>query len=430
MKRTLNWIPIFSVAFVLAIVGSGYAATYKVIYAFGTNGGYSDGYLPEGALIRDAAGNLYGTTVAGGPSNEGIVFELSPSNGVWTEKILHSFTGGADGGEPAAGLVLDGKGNLYGTTQLGGISNPNCSNGWCGVVFALSPSASGWRETVLYSFTGGADGATPAAPLLLDSAGNIYGTTGGGGMFQTCYYGCGVAFELEKASGWTEKVLHTFTDFPTDGSYPAGALTFYGSNGLLGTTMAGGTAPCCGVANGTLFGMIRDSSGNWNERIIYNFCSQANCADGNGPSGAPIVYNGKIFGVTNAGGTAGGYGTVYGFAKTSTGWKLGAEFSFGGAGGDYPIGPILLRNGRIFGVTSQGGIANGACSLYPNGNGVVYELAPQSGKLAETVLYSFTGGTDGCGPSGSLVSDAAGNLYGMTFEGGSFNEGVVFEVTP
>src|SRR5207248_5334021 len=124
----------------------------------------------------------------------------------------------------AAALVLDGRGNLYGTTQLGGISNPNCSNGSCGVVFELSPSASGWNETVLYSFTGGADGATPAAPLVRDSRGNIYGTTGGGGTFVGCYYGCGVAFELEKASGWTEKVLHTFTDFPNDGSYPAGAL--------------------------------------------------------------------------------------------------------------------------------------------------------------------------------------------------------------
>jgi uncharacterized repeat protein (TIGR03803 family) len=429
VKRHQGLRNVCSLAVVLGIVGSASAATYKVLYAFGTNGGYSDGYLPEGGLIRDNAGNLYGTTVAGGAKNQGIVFELSLSNGSWREKILYSFTGGADGGEPAAALVLDSQGNLYGTTQLGGISQPNCSNGSCGVVFELSPSSSGWKETVLYNFTGGADGATPTAPLLLDSAGNIYGTTWGGGTFVGCYYGCGVAFELEKASGWSEKVLHTFTDFPTDGAYPAGGLTLYGSNSLLGTTVAGGTLPCCGKADGTLFELTRDSIGNWSETILYNFCAQANCADGNGPSGAPIVRNGRIFGAVSAGGTAAGYGTVYELTKTSSGLVL-SQFSFGGAGGDYPIGPVLLRNGRIFGVTSQGGIANGACQAYPNGNGVVYELAQQNGKIAETVLYSFGGASDGCGPSGSLVSDAAGNLYGTTFEGGTFNEGVVFEVLP
>ena len=423
---TLNATAILSLAFTLAATSSGSASSFKVIHTFGTSG-LSDAGLPVAGLIRDAAGNLYGTTVAGGPQNGGTVFELSPSsNGTWKETILYSFTSGADGGAPVAGVVLDSAGNIYGTTQQGGISSSNCGSGWCGVVFELV-KANRWKETVLYSFTGAADGASPAAPVLLDSAGNIYGTASGGGTFVGCYFGCGVVFELDKANAYTEKVLHTFTGFPTDGNNPTAGLQFQGNN-LVGTTVAGGVGPCCGgYDGGVIFQLVPDSSGTWNENILYTFCAQTLCADGSMPSGGVVVQNGNLYGATSNGGTAGGYGVVYTMPQ-SGGSKL-REFSFGGSGGENPVGPPLLRQGHIFGVTEQGGTMANSCAPFQNGNGVVYELAENQGKQTETVLHSFTGGDDGCIPQGNLIASPAGSFYGTTYLGGRFGLGVVFEVT-
>src|ERR1019366_6074253 len=212
--------------------GAGGTWTEKVVYSFANNG--TDGHEPYAGLIFDAAGNLYGTTWAGGPSDLGTVFELTPAGGgTWTEKVLHSFINdGTDGNEPYAGLIFDAAGNLYGTTQDGGTA-------FTGTVFQLTPAAGGtWTEKVVYSFANnGTDGTVPKAGVIFDAAGNLYGTTSQGGPSNA-----GTVFELTPAGGgtWTEKVLHTFGS-STDGIDPVAGLIFDGAGNLYGTTSRGGT---------------------------------------------------------------------------------------------------------------------------------------------------------------------------------------------
>ena len=202
--------------------------TYTVLYSFSGGG---DGAFPGAPLIADGSGNLYGTTAAGGASNDGVVFKLTPGG---TETVLHSFTG-SDGAGPFAGLISDSNGNLYGTTAAGGAPG-------YGVVFKLTP---GGTYTVLYSFTGGSDGANPAFGLTADNSGNLYGTTPSGGASGCGASGCGVVFKL--TSGGTETVLYTFTGLG-DGAFPGSGLTADSSGDLFGTTFAGGAS-----GNGTVF---------------------------------------------------------------------------------------------------------------------------------------------------------------------------------
>lgn len=425
--RSNWWIALAMGTILFALQSTGFAAKFKVIHTFQAS---TDGVVPEGALILDAKGNLYGTTVGGGLYGGGTVFELSPnSDGSWTETILYNFKYQGDGGLPNAALVFDAQGNLYGTTQQGGIFNSACSGTGCGVVFELTPGSGGWTETVLYSFTGLPDGAFPSGPVVLDAAGNLYGTTSGGGVDNQCFEGCGTAFELVKASGWAEQQLHVFQNYPFDGAYPLGGLTFDRTGNLFGTTEIGGLSGGFG-ADGIAYVLKPGSNGQWSEHILHTFCSRVYCGDGNGPEAGVILVNGSVLGTTSMGGGSGRYGVV--FKLTPLAGKMTvSSYAFNTTDGADPVAPVLALGGKLFGVTAQGGIQNSACALYPSGNGVVFELAPQSGKLTETVLYSFTGGSDGCGPVGGLVADAAGNLYGTTNQGGgSANGGTVFEVTP
>ena len=224
------------------------AGNESILYFFGN---LPDGQYPFGALLRDQAGNLYGTTNTGGTSNAGTVFELSPSPSGWTEQVLYDFTGGSDGGFPLAGLIADEQGNLYGTTTAGG--DLNCGAlGSCGVVFELSPSPHRWSETVLYTFTGSPDGADPLfGALIRDGAGNLYGTTSQGGIATGCYgeVGCGTVFELSpNGSGWTETVLYSFTG-EADGNAPIGPVTMDAHGNLYGAAYYGGdlnsNSPAC-----------------------------------------------------------------------------------------------------------------------------------------------------------------------------------------
>jgi uncharacterized repeat protein (TIGR03803 family) len=202
--------------------GAGYQ---NIIHWFGDG---DDGVNPDAGVIFDAAGNLYGTTTGGGPGGAGIVFELTPNgDGTWNESILHGFTGAADGANPSPGsLVFDSGGNLYGTTGAGGSSNQ-------GVVYKLAPNGDGtWTESVLHSFTGGADGGAPGAGVVFDSAGNLYGTTYSGGAA-----GDGVVFKLVlNSKGWQEVVLHTFLGY---GSHPAGGVILDSAGNLYGTASTG-----------------------------------------------------------------------------------------------------------------------------------------------------------------------------------------------
>jgi uncharacterized repeat protein (TIGR03803 family) len=227
--------------------------TETVIYNF--TGGTVGGRNPNGTLVTDSSGRLYGTTAYSGTSGGGLVFRLTPSkSGVWSETLLHTFTL-LNGTDPNGPLVIDSAGNVYGTTQAGG-NTADCDRFGCGVVFELSPKSRGeWQETLLYTFTGGADGGVPLAGLVMDSAGNFYGTTYQGGDPSVCpsQGGCGVVFELSPGSGgYTETVLYAFTD--TTGAFSSAPLTRDSSGQLFGTTFDGGLlTDCGGVGCGVVF---------------------------------------------------------------------------------------------------------------------------------------------------------------------------------
>ena len=214
-----------------------------------------DGTYPAGGVTFGAAGNLYGTTSGGGIFNYGTVFELSPAGGgSWTKTTLHAFDTGSGGYGPAAGVILDSAGNLYGTAAVGG-PGTNCIDG-CGVVFELMPRTGGsWTIRTLHAFdNNGKDGFFPQAGLIFDSAGNLYGTTFYGGANTGCYdneFTCGTAFELERTAsgGFTEKVLHDFGSKESDGQNPVAPLTLDGAGNLYGTTTFGGGT----FGDGTVF---------------------------------------------------------------------------------------------------------------------------------------------------------------------------------
>jgi uncharacterized repeat protein (TIGR03803 family) len=415
-----------------ALSGAATARTYKTIHQFELPKG------PTGNLTIDAAGNLYGTTFAGGSAacnsgGCGVVWELvqNPS-GIWgTLSVLHEFTG-ADGANPwLAGLVFDPAGNLYGTTNQGGASTgtETCPVG-CGAVFKLAPNPDGtWTESVLYSFTGGADGSNPVAGLIFDAASNLYGITSGGG--EPCEpSGCGTVFKLkpEPDGTWTESVLYSFTG-GADGAGPYAGLIFDAAGNLYGTTALGGGSGCNGFGCGVVFELAPNPDGIWTERVVYSFTGGA---DGGYPQAGLILdAAGNLYGTTYYGGSTAcpvGCGVVFKLAPNSDGtWTESALHGFtGGAGGANPYaGLIFDAAGNLYGTTTGGGDYN-ACSP-TEGCGVVFKLAPTSSGWSETVLHSFLGLA--AHPFAPVIFDQRGNLYGTTCCGNT-NYGVVFEITP
>lgn len=377
--------------------------TERTLYSF--TGG-ADGDDPLSTLVMDTAGNLYGTTFVGGAYGAGEVFELSPGAAGWTETVLYSFTGGADGAYPYyADVIFDGAGNLYGTTVQGGANN-------LGVVFELTPTASGWKESVLYSFRGAKDGANPYAGVAFDAAGNLYGTTYAGGTASV-----GTVFELSPAGNgtWTEKVIQTFNQ--NNGGSPAGGLVVDGKGNLYGLTPSGGSAGC-----GVVYKLARGANGTWTENVLHNFTGGG---DGGFPYAERLIFDaaGNLYGTTYEGG-AFQDGTVFRLWQNSAGqWKEQVLFSFEGNVAKNPnSGLILDPAGDLYGTTSNG---NGESTV-----GAVFELTPGSGgRWTESNLHLFNR-TDGEFPEGALVRDAAGNLYGTTWLGGASAQGAVFEITP
>jgi uncharacterized repeat protein (TIGR03803 family) len=230
--------------------GGGWGETVLYTFTGGMDGGFPFGF----PMVFDSLGNLYGTAEIGGLSHGcpsygevgcGVVFELSPAaGGGWNETVLYTFTGGSDGGIPKSGVIIDSSGNLYGSATIGGNVTECKNSGGCGVIFKLTRAADGkWRETLIHQFTGGTDGSIPASPLILDSLGNIYGTTQYGGETTThgCGpNGCGLVFKFSPVSGgWRETVLHAFGP-PPDGAYTASGVILDQSGNLYGTTPAGG----------------------------------------------------------------------------------------------------------------------------------------------------------------------------------------------
>lgn len=403
-------------ACLLASAGSAPAATETVLYAF--TGG-NDGAYPVAGLVADSYGNLYGTTSQGGAWNNGVVFRVSQAGG---EAVLHAFTGGTDGANPQAGLIIDGYHNLYGTTVQGGAWGQ-------GVAFRLRPSLlyrAGWTETVLHAFGAGTDGAFPYAGLTRDAAGNLYGTTQFGGAA-----GLGTAFEI--APNGTETVLHSFPG-GNDGMRPTAGVTIGANGTLYGTTLYGGT----GVSGGTIYELVPPAQGQtaWSEAVLHSFA----VSDGVLPSGGLIIdSSGNLYGTATEGGVD---GTAYElsppiiFPFAARGHRLAASASpspnydfftwhltvlhtFTGPDGNTPFGSLVAdASGNLYGTTFQGGAFN--C-------GTVYEIAPNS---TETILYSFACGNDGAYPLAGLILDASGNLYGTTSAGGPSGAGVVFKIQP
>ena len=276
----------------------------KVLYSF--KGTTSDGALPDSGLVFDAAGNLYGTTASGGLGGCqigpcGVVFRLTHISGAkWSEKVIHRFRGGSDGGISFATLILDKAGNLYGTTELGATSLCRGQYG-CGVVFELTPASHGkWKETILHRFTGGKDGAGPDAGLIFDAQGNLYGTAGWGGAVRYCDgNGCGVVFELSPSGNgkWEEKVLHSFTG-GKDGATPVASLIFDAAGNLYGTASGGGN-PICQFLCGVAFRLTPSSGGTWKENVLHSFAD----TDGAYPeSSLTLDPAGNLFGTTIWGG--------------------------------------------------------------------------------------------------------------------------------
>jgi len=275
------------------------ASKLKVLYSFGAA---PDGNDPETNLVFDSSGNLYGVTLGGGASGAGVVYKLTPANGQWTEKVLYDFckqANCADGGASHAALVLDAAGNLYGTSSQGGAYS-------FGVVFKLAPQPNGtWKYSVLYSFGNGTDGKNPFGGVIFDSAGNLYGTTSGGGTTTFCAGGCGIAYELSPGSGgqWTETVLYNFCSQSAcaDGNSPLGSLVLDTAGNLYGATQNGGS-PTTPSSEGTVFQLTPPAaSGQWTMTTLHSFPNNGG-TDGYSPTGGlALTYIGAsvvLYGTT------------------------------------------------------------------------------------------------------------------------------------
>ena len=405
LRRAASRVPLaIQIAVILLGIQSAQAQTYTVLYKFSGGG---DGAYPAGGVVRDAQGNLYGTASYGGSFGYGVVFKLDAAG---KETVLHNFTG-EDGLWPSSGLVRDAEGNFYGTTFYGGTAEGGKCRHGCGTVFKLDNTG---KESVLYAFTGGADGRNPSGGLVRDAAGNLYGTTSTGGELSCRSYqpGCGVVFEVDKNG--KETVLHAFTN--TDGDYPVSGLIRDKAGNLYGVTYDGGLSD-----KGVVFKVGPGGT----TTVLHSFLGTT---DGGNPSGRLLRdAAGNLFGVTSVGGVSScfpqenGCGLVFKLSKGGTETVL---YTFTGMGPGFPEGGLIRSAaGTLYGTTDVG------CELPC---GTVFEL-DTNGK--EMTLHSFVGSGGGT-PAGGLIEDQAGNLYGTAAQGGkrmcSNNEGcgVVYKLTP
>ena len=379
------------------------AGNFRVLYSF--TGGH-DGGRPLAGLLMGKNGVLLGTAFDGGLDNRGcrqndvgcgVVFSISRSG---VETVMYSFQGEGrqDGSYPAAGLIADSSGNLFGTTAYGGIGG----RGGNGTVFAIGSDG---QETILHDFAGGrTDGKNPAAGLVRDAAGNLYGTTQVGGM----HHSYGTVFKITPAGD--ESVLHAFKG-GADGEEPDGGLVLDDAGNLFGTTFWGGGANC-----GTVFEITPDGT----ETIAYAFQGGS---DGCNPwAGLSTDAKGNLYGTTVRGGGSGcdgyGCGTVF---RLSAG-SVTTTYSFkGGDDGANPQAGIIAVNGDIYGTTFDGG-GKGSCD---GGCGVVFEI----GVKGEKILHAFTGGKDGAQPKAALVAGPNGHVFGTASAGGAGGAGTVFETS-
>ena len=402
----------------LVSISPGWCATFKVLHHF--TGG-DDGFSPSWGVAQDSQGNLFGTTGGGGKFQGGVVFELSPNqDGTWNETTVHDFNFSSDEGSgPATGVTLDDKGNLYGSTVSGGPNDsgttfelsPN-GGGWTisvilnngaghmildkagdlygpfgpgdylgGAVGRLSPATNEWTYTALYSFCHNrplcSDGIEPNEPLAWDTAGNLYGTTFHGGIYPYPFpcadnQGCGVAYQMRpRPDGtWAYRILHWFGAFPTDGVLLNGGLVVDSKGNVYGSTGVGGP-----TFSGTVFKLSPKPPGQWGQTIGYSqtqLYTFPDCAQGCGPEN-PLVMDkaGSIYGTAGGGNTScGGFycGVVFRLSPQRDGtWKYMVVHKFNWSDGQGPAGITVDANGTLLGTTRAGGQFN---------HGLVFEITP------------------------------------------------------
>jgi uncharacterized repeat protein (TIGR03803 family) len=409
----------FAVALVFALtsfpVHLAQAQTFTVLHTFSG----PDGAYPYAGVTVDGGGNLYGTTPVGG-LKDGTVFKLRRSSSGYTLNPLYSFTGYGGPAIPYGGVIFGPDGTLYGTTNEGGAIG-------LGTVFNMRPPATvcktalcPWTINQLYAFQGfdGADGGNPEyGEVAFDQAGNIYGTTRNYGP-----NGDGMVYQLSRSSGgWTENILYNFRGVNgSDGAWPDHNVIFDSSGNLYGTTSSGGLYGG-EYGGGTVFRLTPSGSG-WTESVIMNFPPPGSNVGVYLQAGLIIDQADNLYGATSF--SSGGYegGSVFELSPSSNGWELTVLYVFTEDNSQGPVGNLVMDNsGNLYGATYAAGAF---------GWGNVFKLTRSGGGWTYTDLYDFTEGNDGALPSGDLTMDASGNLYGTTQKGGSYGLGVVWEITP
>jgi hypothetical protein len=372
--------------------------------------GNAEGAGAGAGLVSDALGNLYGATSFTG-DGFGLIYRLTPTGKAkWTYSVIYTFTGGPDGAFPESSLTFDSAGNLYGATVGGGPLNQMSR----GVVFELSPGQGGqWTFAKSYDFTGGADGYGPTAGVVIDAAGNLYGATKEGAL------GYGAIFKLTPSGdGWQETTIHEFTYDNGDGGYPSYNLALDRKNNLFGNVQDGGTHGL-----GYVFEFQSTKKGGWKETIIHNYGD----GDGGGQSYAGVVLdkNGNIYTSTDTYDYVNHVspGAIVELSKSS-GWSVTTLHQFtGGTDGGMPTALLLDKQGNLYGDLQSGGA---------NADGGIYKLTPSTNggptTWTESDLVDFPGGDAGCEPIGGPVLDEpiSGRLYGVTALCGANFNGVVY----
>ncbi len=365
----------------------------------------SNGASPNSGLALDNSGNFYGSTFIGGRTDLGVIYEISqiPGGGA-TQAVIYSFTGGTDGANPIGDLVFDQSGNLYGVTQFGGQANQ-------GTVFELSPPEQPegqWTESILYSFQGSLDGAQPVAGLVSDNLGNLYGTTSEGGITNAQRQGCGTVFEISPPSQpgglWSEAILYSFGGAP-DGSQPACGLIFDLQGNLYGTTSTGGQ----NIGTGSVFELFPPQvpGGRWTETILHSFSAQQ---DGDTPLAGLALDGDALYGTASEGGLY-DLGTVFRllpYPNSSGQWtyEVVHNFSINGR----PVAALTIANPTtLYGATAGGSI---------------FEISASGNTATYTNLYNL----GNAHPQSRLtLFDSA--LYGTTVSGGFQGNGTVFRLS-